>query len=323
MACRVEITLAVRDAAAIRAAHLALDVAGRVERRLSVFQADSEVSRLNRTAADAPAPVADADLWRLLLQCRALHAATDGAFDVTSTPLSRAWGFLDRRPRRPSHDALRAALDRTGLSRVVFDDTARTVRLVEGMAFNFGSIGKAVDGMALALRREGVRHALVSAGGSSVAALGGRAAGWPAHVCSRRAARTPLARLRLRHYYNSMYQAAYRGIVQAGLLGDVYFARLAWHRNGNWRRKGTPPSPGYDPAKWGYPTFEHLLNWRLYNRYSRGLLAELGSHQVGIVNSAIACLRAFDAVARKSRLSIAPEPSRETARARQPVPEMA
>jgi predicted dehydrogenase len=85
-------------------------------------------------------------------------------------------------------------------------------------------------------------------------------------------------------YYNPMYQAAYTGIVNSGLLGDIHFARLAWHRNGNWRRAGRPPSPDYDPSKWGYPTFEHLLNWRLYNRYSRGLLAELGSHQVSIVN---------------------------------------
>ncbi|MPY86866.1 MAG: hypothetical protein GEU99_02995 [Luteitalea sp.] len=85
-------------------------------------------------------------------------------------------------------------------------------------------------------------------------------------------------------FYNSMYQAAYEGVIRAGVLGDVYHARLAWHRNGNWRRKGEPPSPDYDPSPWGYPTWEHLLNWRLYKRYSKGLLAELGSHQVAVAN---------------------------------------
>ena len=84
--------------------------------------------------------------------------------------------------------------------------------------------------------------------------------------------------------YNAMYQAAFEGVIKPGVLGDVYLSRIAWHRNGNWRRKGDPPSPDYNPAKWGYPTFEHLLNWRLYKRYSRGLLAELASHQVNIVN---------------------------------------
>jgi predicted dehydrogenase len=84
--------------------------------------------------------------------------------------------------------------------------------------------------------------------------------------------------------YNAVYQAAHEGIVKAGVLGDVFLARLAWHRNGNWRRAGAPPAAGYDPSTWGYPTWEHLLNWRLYHKYSRGLLAELASHQVNISN---------------------------------------
>lgn len=85
-------------------------------------------------------------------------------------------------------------------------------------------------------------------------------------------------------FYNTIYQAAYEGVVRTGALGEVYHARLVWHRNANWRRTGDPPSPDYSPAKWGYPTWEHLLNWRLYKKYSRGLLAELGSHQVAIAN---------------------------------------
>jgi predicted dehydrogenase len=84
--------------------------------------------------------------------------------------------------------------------------------------------------------------------------------------------------------YNPVYQAAYDGIVKTGQLGDVYHVRMAWHRNGNWRRTGEPPVPDYDPARWGYPTFEHLWNWRLYWKYSQGLFAELASHQLNAVN---------------------------------------
>jgi predicted dehydrogenase len=85
-------------------------------------------------------------------------------------------------------------------------------------------------------------------------------------------------------FYNPLYEATYDGVIRAGLLGDVYYARLVWHRNGNWRRSGQPPAPDYDPSRWGYPTFEHLLNWRLYHKYSQGLFAELGSHQLNIAN---------------------------------------
>jgi predicted dehydrogenase len=84
--------------------------------------------------------------------------------------------------------------------------------------------------------------------------------------------------------YNAMYHAAYDGVIKSGALGDIYHVRLAWHRNGNWRRTGEPPTPDYNPSQWGYPTFEHLINWRLYWKYSQGLMAELCSHQLNATN---------------------------------------
>jgi predicted dehydrogenase len=111
---------------------------------------------------------------------------------------------------------------------------------------------------------------------------------WDVEGCERmRAAARETGRvleIGYQRFYSAMYQAAYRGIIQAGTLGDIYTARIAWHRNGNWRRAGDPPTPAYDPSPWGYKDWEHLLNWRLYKQYSRGLLAELASHQVNIVN---------------------------------------
>jgi predicted dehydrogenase len=84
--------------------------------------------------------------------------------------------------------------------------------------------------------------------------------------------------------YNPMYQAAFDGIIKTGTLGEIYHVRLGWHRNGSWRRKGEPPSAAYDPSSWGYPTFDHLYNWRLYWKYSQGLMAELASHQINAAN---------------------------------------
>jgi predicted dehydrogenase len=85
-------------------------------------------------------------------------------------------------------------------------------------------------------------------------------------------------------FYNPIYRAAFDGLVKTGGLGDLYHVRLVWHRNASWRREEEPPSPEYNPSRWGYPTWEHLLNWRMYKRYSQGLMAELASHQVAIVN---------------------------------------
>jgi predicted dehydrogenase len=84
--------------------------------------------------------------------------------------------------------------------------------------------------------------------------------------------------------YNPTYHAAYDGLLKKGMLGDVYYIRNVWHRNESWRREEKPPTPDFDPKPWGYDSFEHLVNWRLYPQYSRGLLAELASHQVAIAN---------------------------------------
>lgn len=81
-------------------------------------------------------------------------------------------------------------------------------------------------------------------------------------------------------FYNPIYQAAYNNIIKQGVLGDIYYVRLVWHRDTDWRKKEAPPSPDFNPGQWGYPDWEHLINWRMYRKYSEGLLCELGSHQI-------------------------------------------
>jgi predicted dehydrogenase len=60
--------------------------------------------------------------------------------------------------------------------------------------------------------------------------------------------------------------------VRQGEIGDVTHIYAYWHRDNNWRR----PVPD--------PSLERLINWRLYNQYSLGLLAELASHHIDLAN---------------------------------------
>ncbi|HET7747148.1 MAG TPA: FAD:protein FMN transferase [Vicinamibacteria bacterium] len=192
MACRFEVALSGEDAAHVAAAREALDAVDRIEAALSVFRPDSALSALNRRAAHAPVPV-DEELFALLVRCREIHVATDGAFDITTTPLSRAWGFLRRAGRLPSPEEIAAARAAVGLAHVRLDEARRSVAFDrEGVELNLGAIGKghALDRVAAGLGASGLTRALLSAGGSSALAVGGpfpidlrpRAAGPTAHL---------------------------------------------------------------------------------------------------------------------------------------------
>ncbi|HKX30999.1 MAG TPA: FAD:protein FMN transferase, partial [Blastocatellia bacterium] len=122
-------------------------------------------------------------LFELLTWCRELSRETGGAFDITSGPLSRCWGFLRREGRVPGPAELERARALVGSGRLRLDPGAGTIRFErEGVELNFGSVGKgyALD-RAAALIRGRVRSALLSAGSSSMRAIGGGArgdAGW-------------------------------------------------------------------------------------------------------------------------------------------------
>ncbi|MFN7139058.1 MAG: Gfo/Idh/MocA family protein, partial [Limisphaerales bacterium] len=77
---------------------------------------------------------------------------------------------------------------------------------------------------------------------------------------------------------NPIYQQA-KALIQTGALGRITAAKCQWHRNNNWRRP-VPVERGN--SKW--KTLEARLNWRLYRKYSQGLMAELGSHQMDVIN---------------------------------------
>jgi thiamine biosynthesis lipoprotein len=199
MACDFEVTLASEDAAGVPAARAALDDVDRVEEELTVFRDTSAVCDVNRRAAHEAVPVGE-HLFALLQLSRDLQQATGGAFDITSTPLSRCWGFLRRDGRLPSPDEISAARALSGFDRVHLDPHARSVRFDrDGVELNLGAIGKgyALDRIACGLREAGVSHALLSAGRSSVLAVGGRASGWHVELVSPRV-NQPLAQVWLR-----------------------------------------------------------------------------------------------------------------------------
>ena len=199
MACSFEMTLDQTDAAWVPAAQDALTQIDAIEAQLTVFRETSAIVELNTHAAAAAMPC-DVELFALLSHCAALSRDTDGAFDITSTPLSRCWGFLRRQGRVPAEHEIASVRALVGMHHVQLNAAQSSVRFLKpGVELNLGAVGKgyALDRIAATLQSSGVDRALLSAGRSSLLAVGHHGRGWCVDLVSPRR-QAPLARVWLR-----------------------------------------------------------------------------------------------------------------------------
>jgi thiamine biosynthesis lipoprotein len=175
MACQFEVFFnAGQYVNASDVALAALGLVDRLEEQMTVYRDTSEISRVNRFAADRAVEV-EPRLFQLLSRAAELHRETNGAFDITSGPLSKTWGFYRRQGAVPTQADLAASLDRVGGDALQLDEAAGTVRFLKpGMEINLGAIGKgyALDRVAEMLVASGIEHFLWHGGQSSVLARG-------------------------------------------------------------------------------------------------------------------------------------------------------
>ena len=126
----------------VKHASHALDVIGRLEQQLTVFRDDSDVSKLNRTAAEGPVTVDD-DLFNLLRLCDELAKMTGGAFDPATQSQIALWAQCRSEHRVPGDEEIEAALSQSGMRHVRLDAGQKSVAFDRpGVGFNFGAIGK-------------------------------------------------------------------------------------------------------------------------------------------------------------------------------------
>jgi FAD:protein FMN transferase len=175
------------EATAEQITDLAFDEVDRIEALLSNYRASSELSRISRDAGSAGVTT-DPETFHFLQRSLYWSQQSDGAFDITVGPLLRSWGFFFNKGRVPSEAELDAVRSKIGWKNIVLDPQTRTVSFTnhEAMELDPGSIGKgfAVDRVVALLREQGVTSAFISAGGSTLYAIGSipGTAGWPVNV---------------------------------------------------------------------------------------------------------------------------------------------
>jgi thiamine biosynthesis lipoprotein len=210
-----------------------------LEEQMTVYRETSEISRLNRRAFAAPVRV-EHRLFGLLELAACIRQETEGAYDIATGALIKAWGFF-RGPRRvPSEAERAAALERAGMQGVTLDTERRTVRYLRaGLEINLGSIGKgyALDRMARLLGESwGAGQMLLHGGTSSVYARGcppEDERGWQIGILHPWERQRRLARVWLRDRALGTSAATHQHLEYNGQkLGHILDPRTGWPASG-------------------------------------------------------------------------------------------
>jgi thiamine biosynthesis lipoprotein len=187
MGATYTITIYGRDAAQMQAAvEDAFEEGRRLDRMLSNYIPDSDLSDVNHRAAQKPVKVVQ-DLFDVLSSCVRYGQESEGTFDVTVGPLMKVWGFYKHEGHLPRPEEVKRAMEKVGYRNILLDPQERTVRFAKpGVEIDLGGYGKgyAVDRMVEVLKGDGVTTALVSASNSSIYGLGSppNEDGWPVRI---------------------------------------------------------------------------------------------------------------------------------------------
>ncbi|MGI9234415.1 MAG: FAD:protein FMN transferase [Woeseiaceae bacterium] len=141
--------------------------AARIDQLMSTYKDDSEISKINRQAAVEPV-VTGEELFQLVQRSLDISVLTLGAFDITYDSVGQHYDFRSR--KRPDPDTVAAARENIDYRFVELDLVAHTVSFLrEGVRINLGGIAKGyvVERGIDILRRYGLKHAIVTAGGDS------------------------------------------------------------------------------------------------------------------------------------------------------------
>jgi thiamine biosynthesis lipoprotein len=138
-----------------------------IDRLMSNYRPDSELSTVNQRASHEPVVVSD-PLLSVLGAAEVVSARSHGAFDVTVGPLMRLWGFYQKQPHVPGDGELTEVMTHVGYQHVRLQSISRSVRFDRpGVELDLGGIAKgfAVEIAGKALARRGL-SGYIDAGGN-------------------------------------------------------------------------------------------------------------------------------------------------------------
>ena len=145
-----------------------------VNRQMSTYQTDSEISRFNQMkAAQGAMPISN-DFATVVAEAIRLNQFTEGALDVTIGPLVNLWGFgPDKRIHKtPSTAELAQTIPHIGIDKIHLtppqaNQAAQLSKATDHVYLDLSAIAKGfgVDKIATYLEQRGIQNYLVEIGG--------------------------------------------------------------------------------------------------------------------------------------------------------------
>lgn len=177
----------------------AVEIFHTLDRKLSMYDAQSEMGLLGRNAGKNPVPVSE-DAQTILRFAAKVNAASDRLFDVTVEPAMRKWGFRkdsDAPVTHPTDEQLKQLERLVGMDKLMLDGELAYLE-TKGMGIDLGGIagGYALDKSIEALKRMDVAAAFINFSGD-IHCFGTtiEGNGWPVniyHPVTRRLMETPV-----------------------------------------------------------------------------------------------------------------------------------
>jgi thiamine biosynthesis lipoprotein len=156
-----------------KAVNAAFDRLKELEEKFNYFDPHSELSKLNRSAYQEAVPLSD-DMYNILKLALEGSEISEGAFDITVTPITRLYGFGTDTRQVPARSAVQNALTQVSWRNVQLDAEHKTARFLNrGTLIDLGGLAKgyAVDAAVEVLKQHGIKNGLLNAGGN-IYALG-------------------------------------------------------------------------------------------------------------------------------------------------------
>ena len=139
----------------------------KVDKLMSDYKSDSEISEVNRDAFKRAVKVSKST-FEVLQKSAEFSRLSEGAFDITIAPLTELWRSASEVNSVPSEAELAVARSKVGYEKLFLDANEMTVRFaVEGMKLDLGGIAKgyAIDRAIEAMQAGGAVGGMVDVGG--------------------------------------------------------------------------------------------------------------------------------------------------------------